>query len=64
VALAWALGQPFPTYAIIGPRTVDELRRSVAALEIELTREQRRWLNLETDDVRAGSGQALGLEAR
>jgi 1-deoxyxylulose-5-phosphate synthase len=49
VALAWVLAQPFQTYAIIGPRTVDELHRSVAALEIELTREERRWLNLETD---------------
>ena len=53
VALAWVLAQPFPAYAIIGPRTVDELLRSVAALEIELTPEDRRWLNLETDSVRA-----------
>ena len=34
VALAWVLAQPFPTYPIIGPRTVDELLRSVGALEI------------------------------
>ncbi|MCA1682645.1 MAG: aldo/keto reductase [Actinobacteria bacterium] len=46
VALAWVLGQPFPTHAIIGPRTVDELRRSVGALEIELTDEERLWLDL------------------
>ncbi|MCA1694913.1 MAG: hypothetical protein LC749_09335, partial [Actinobacteria bacterium] len=49
---AWVLGQPFPTYAIIGPRTADELRRSVAALEIDLTPEESRWLNLEIDSVR------------
>jgi len=65
VALAWVLGQPFPTYAIIGPRTVDELLRSSAALEIELTQPERRWLNLETDSVRAGGERALGgTEAR
>jgi len=52
VALAWALAQPFPTYPIIGPRTVDELLRSVAALEIELTPEEHRWLNLEPDSAR------------
>ncbi|CAN5310527.1 aldo/keto reductase [soil metagenome] len=53
VALAWVLAQPFPTYAIIGPRTVDELHRSVAALEIELTPDERRWLNLEFGGIRA-----------
>jgi len=64
VALAWVLGQPFPTYAVIGPRTVDELLRSVGALEIELTQEERHWLNLETDKVRADGERALGVEAR
>jgi len=53
VALAWVLAQPFPTYAIIGPRTVDELQRSVAALQIELTPDERHWLNLELDGIRA-----------
>ena len=47
VALAWVLSQPFPTFAIIGPRTVEELRRSVSALEIELTPDERRWLAFE-----------------
>jgi len=65
VALAWVLRQPFPTYAIIGPRTVDELLRSVAALEIELTEEERRWLNLEIDNARADAEPAPhGAEAR
>jgi len=35
---------------VIGPQTVDELLRSVGALEIELTQEERCWLNLETDE--------------
>ena len=46
VALAWLLAQPFPTHAIIGPLTVEELLGSVAALEIELTDDERRWLDL------------------
>ncbi len=47
VALAWVLHQPFPTFALIGPRNVDELRTSVAALAVELTAAEVRWLNLE-----------------
>ena len=46
VALAWVLHQPFPTFAIIGPRTVDQLRDSVAALDVELTPDECRWLDL------------------
>lgn len=53
VALAWVLAQPFPSYPIIGPRTVDELLASVAALDLELTPAERAWLNLEADDLSA-----------
>jgi aryl-alcohol dehydrogenase-like predicted oxidoreductase len=47
VALAWVLHQPFPTYAIIGPRTPSELQTSVAALDVELTPAEVRWLDLD-----------------
>jgi aryl-alcohol dehydrogenase-like predicted oxidoreductase len=47
VALAWVLHQPFPTYAIIGPRSVSELRASVAGLKVELTDAEARWLDLD-----------------
>ncbi len=47
VALAWVLHQPFPTFATIGPRTADELRSSLRALDVDLTEEEVRWLNLE-----------------
>ncbi len=47
VALAWVLHQRFPTWALIGPRSVDELRTSVAALDVTLTDDEARWLNLE-----------------
>jgi aryl-alcohol dehydrogenase-like predicted oxidoreductase len=47
IALAWVLHQPFPTYALIGPRSVAELQESVAALDIALTAAEARWLDLE-----------------
>jgi 1-deoxyxylulose-5-phosphate synthase len=47
--LAWVLHQPFPAYAIIGPRTPAELLDSVGALGVELTTEEARWLDLEED---------------
>ena len=49
VALAYLLHQPFPVFPLIGPRTLDETRSSMAALEVQLTERQVRWLNLETD---------------
>jgi aryl-alcohol dehydrogenase-like predicted oxidoreductase len=47
VALAWVLAQPFPTVAVIGPHSVEHLHASLAALDVELTAEEVRWLNLE-----------------
>jgi 1-deoxyxylulose-5-phosphate synthase len=49
VALAWVLHQPFPTYALIGPRNPAELHESLAALDVELTPEDVRRLELEED---------------
>jgi 1-deoxyxylulose-5-phosphate synthase len=49
VALAWVLHQPFPTYALIGPRNPAELHESLAALDVELTPEDLRRLDLEED---------------
>jgi aryl-alcohol dehydrogenase-like predicted oxidoreductase len=47
VALAWVLHQPFPTFPLIGPRTVEELGDCVAALDVRLSPEDAAWLNLE-----------------
>lgn len=47
IALAYVLHQPFPTFALIGPRTLRELRNSLTALELTLTHDQVRWLNLD-----------------
>jgi aryl-alcohol dehydrogenase-like predicted oxidoreductase len=49
IALAWVLHQPFPTYALFGPRTVEELKSSLTALEIDLTPEEVQWLNLNDE---------------
>src|SRR5687768_756761 len=48
IALAWVLNQPeLNAFALIGPRTTDELNSSLDAAEVKLTSEQVRWLNLE-----------------
>ena len=47
VALAWVLRQPFPTFPLIGPRTLEETRTSMIALDIDLSGADAAWLNLE-----------------
>jgi aryl-alcohol dehydrogenase-like predicted oxidoreductase len=46
VALAWVLAQPYPVYAVIGPRTVEQLHEAVGALDVSLTGDEVRWLDL------------------
>ena len=45
VALAYVLCQPFPTFALIGPRTVAELRSSLAGLPLALSPSELAWLD-------------------
>jgi aryl-alcohol dehydrogenase-like predicted oxidoreductase len=47
IGLAYVLSQPFPTFALIGPRTLAETRTSLPALDVELSPDELRWLNLE-----------------
>ncbi len=47
IALAWVLHQPFPTFPLIGPRTLSETRTSLPGLGLALTPEEVAWLNLE-----------------
>ena len=47
IALAYVLCQPFPTFALIGPAVIEETRESFKALQVQLAREELRWLNLE-----------------
>jgi len=47
IALAYVLGQSFPTFALIGTQTLAETRTSLLGLEVELAPKEVRWLNLE-----------------
>jgi len=47
IALAYVLAQPFPTFPLIGPRTIDETRVALDALAVDLTPDELAWLNLE-----------------
>jgi predicted dehydrogenase/aryl-alcohol dehydrogenase-like predicted oxidoreductase len=49
VAAAYVLSQPFPTFALIGPRNEAELRASVEALAVGLTEDELRWLDLRSE---------------
>lgn len=49
IAAAWVLGQTFPSFALIGPRTPRELRTSLVAFSVELSLGERAWLDLKTD---------------
>jgi predicted dehydrogenase/aryl-alcohol dehydrogenase-like predicted oxidoreductase len=44
IALAYVLCQPFPVFALIGPRTIEEARESLGALSIALSSDEMRWL--------------------
>lgn len=46
VALAWVLHRPLAVVPIVGPHTTEELDSCAAAVEIELTDSDIRWLNL------------------
>ena len=48
VALAWILHTGLPVVPIIGPLTLAELRTSLQALDVQLTGEQVRWLEVST----------------
>lgn len=44
VALGYVLAQPFPTFPIVGPRSVGELVIALGGLSVELNPEQLQWL--------------------
>ena len=51
IALAYVLSQPFPVFALFGPRTLEETRTSLPALDLPLTPGELRYLNLESEKV-------------
>ena len=50
IATAWVLAQAFPSLALIGPRTIEELETTLPALELSLSAAEVAWLNLEQDE--------------
>ena len=44
IAAAYVLCQPFPSFALIGPRNVHETATTLPALDLELTPDQLNWL--------------------
>jgi aryl-alcohol dehydrogenase-like predicted oxidoreductase len=45
VALGYVLSQPFPTFAVIGPRNDAQLASSLPSLDLELTQAELDWLD-------------------
>ena len=46
IAASWTINQSFPSFALIGPRTINELDTTLPCLDIELSQEEINWLNL------------------
>ncbi|MBL1420649.1 MAG: aldo/keto reductase [Alphaproteobacteria bacterium] len=49
VATAWVLGQSFPSFALIGPRSPGEIVSTMAGVNLNLSTTDIAWLNLESD---------------
>ena len=47
IAGAWPINLKFPSFALIGPRKIDEINSSLNNLKIKLTDQEISWLNLE-----------------
>jgi len=47
IALAYVLAQPFPTFPLVGPRALVEMRTTMPGLDVVLTPDEMKWLNLE-----------------
>ena len=46
IAASWTINQSFPSFALIGPRSISELDTTLPCLDIELSEEEINWLNL------------------
>lgn len=44
IATAYVLNQPFPSFALVGPRTIHETATIMPALNVKLSREEIDWL--------------------
>jgi predicted dehydrogenase/aryl-alcohol dehydrogenase-like predicted oxidoreductase len=48
IATAWVLAQEFPSIALVGPRSPGEIVSTLPGLDIGLTHDETKWLNLES----------------
>ncbi len=48
-ALGWVTGQPFPVVALCGAQTVQEVQNCARAGDLQLSADERDWLDLRTD---------------
>ena len=51
IALAWVLHQDLDIYALVSPRNATECQANAAVFDIELSKEEIGWLNLERDEL-------------
>ena len=51
IALSWVINQNFPSFAIIGPKNIYQLKQSIKSVNIKLTNEEIGWLNLENNSL-------------
>ena len=51
IAFAWIFKQPLNIFAVTGPSTIPHLNESVAAMHMELTDKEAKWLNLECEEI-------------
>ncbi len=49
IAVAFVLNQPLNVFALLGPRNSEEVVQNIAALDIELSKEECAWLDLQSD---------------
>ena len=49
IAAAWAMNQSFSSYALVGPRTINEIDSTLPCLNIELSESDVKWLNLQEE---------------
>ena len=49
IAGAWPINLNFPSFALIGPRKIEEIDSSLINLEIQLNNDEMNWLNLKED---------------
>lgn len=53
IAAAYVLNQPFESFALVGPRTVEEIATTLPGLDITLTPAELAYLSMQTDAVTA-----------